>query len=183
MTTALLASIPDTAALATSATGIHMILGSASVASSSLMPAASPKPVRTRSRAEHGHRHSGRSQLAAQSVAVGQHKRLAGPIAGLPRQRLERSRRGHVEHHAAPSLDHAGQEERAQVDHRLHVRADHGDLPGRVRRMDRADGGHPGVVDQHVDRQRAGGELGGDGAAGLLVGQVGADDLGPDAVP
>ncbi len=47
MTTALSASMPATALLATSAAGTHITLGSDSAASASDIPAASAKPVST----------------------------------------------------------------------------------------------------------------------------------------
>ena len=67
--------------------------------------------------------------------------------------------------------------------HRLDVGAHHGQLGGRVRSVDRAHGGEPGVVDQNVDDERTGGELFNDGGPGCLVGQIGHDPLGPHAVP
>ncbi len=156
MTTARSASMPATAALATSSTGTHMILGMASAASSSEIPAAAANPVATGPGTEHGHRRAGSPHLATQRVAVGEHEGLARPVGGLARQGLEGGRRCHVEHASAPALDHPRQEQGAQVHHRLDVGAHHGQLGGRVGPMDRAHGGEPGVVDQHVDRQRTG---------------------------
>ena len=78
--------------------------------------------------------------------------------------------------------DHARHEERAQVDHRLDVGADHGELGVAVGPVHRSHGGEAGVVDQDVGRQAALGQRGRELGARVGVGQVGGDHLGPDRV-
>ena len=155
ITTARPAASPSTAALATSAGGTHMNFGSDSPASSSVMPAASAKPVST------GPGHSvvtvtpRAAQLGAERAPVGEDEGLRRAVAGLSGQRLEGRGRRRVEDRPAVPRHHARHEERAQVDHRLDVRAHHGELGGAVGPVHRAHRREAGVVDEDVGREAA----------------------------
>jgi cytochrome c len=135
-----------------------------------------------RARAQHGDRDSGAPGLSSQSVAVGQDERLGGPVARLARHRLEGCRGGDVENGSGPALDHAREEQAAQVDHGFDVGPHELDLSLRVAVVHRAERPHSGVVDQHVHRQPAPGDLLDELAASLRVGQIGRQGLRADTV-
>ncbi len=132
--------------------------------------------------AEGGDRHAGASQLAAQRVAVREHERLGRRVRRLTRQGLEGGGRRDVEHRAAAPLDHAGQEQAAEVGEGFDVGADHRHLGAWVAGVHRPDRAEPGRVHEHGHREPAFGDRGGEAVARRLAGQVGGCDLDPHAV-
>ena len=176
------AARPSTAARATSPAGIHMNLGSVSAASSSVMPAASAKPVST------GPGHSvvtvtpvPRSS-ARERAPVGQHEGLRGAVAGLSGQRLEGGGRRGVQHRAAMPGDHAGHEQGAQIDDRFDVGAHQRELGGAVGPVHGAHRREARVVDEDVGVQSARFQLCRERATRVGIGEVGGNDLGADGV-
>src|ERR1035437_2541268 len=95
-------------------------------------------------------------------MAVGQHERLAGSVTGLSRNGLEGGGGCHVEDRDVSTFDHAGEQCRTEVNHRLDVGPDHGQFPGYVAVLYSSHGGEPGVVHQQVDHQVPGCEFGDD---------------------
>ena len=143
-------SIASTATFATSAASTHMTLGSADSASSLREPGPLAEAGVHRPRAQRGRGDARAAELAGQALGVGQHERLAGAVARLPGQGLERRRAGDVEDRPAAALDHARQEPAAEVDDGDDVDLDHPDLGLGVGLRDRAERGEAGVVDQDV---------------------------------
>ena len=120
--------------------------------------------------------------LLGHGLRVGEHEGLAGAVAGLAGDGLERGGGGHVEDGAPAPLDHAWQERAAEVGDGLDIGAQHRHLAIGGALVHRPHRREAGVVHEHVDGEAARGHLGDQCIAGVLVGEVGGEHLGAHAV-
>ena len=165
---------PSTAALATSSAFFHRNFGSDFSASSSGMPAASPKPVFTGPGHTVGCGDAGAAQFLSHCLGVGQHESLGRTVRRLPWYGTERSDRRDVKHCSASALDHSGDEPAAEVDHGSDVNLDQVEFGPRIRIGDRTQRGEPRVIDQHFRYDTESRHLVGQSRALFAVREIGS---------
>src|SRR5205823_298043 len=111
-----------------------------------------------------------------------EHERLAGGVGVVAGERLEAGGRRDVHHGAAAALDHPPYVPRVEVDDGLYLQAELLQLALAVRGREGDVDAEPGVVDQDLDGESAGLDLGGQAVARRRVREVGRDRLGAHAV-
>jgi hypothetical protein len=110
-------------------------------------------------------------------VGVGQDECLAGTIAGLPGNRLERPGRSNIEHRTAAAFDHRRYHSATQVHDGRDVDFDHVQLGVRIGCRYWSQRRQSGIVDENVERQPEFGDAGGKVLSRLPIRQVGGQDM------
>ena len=117
-----------------------------------------------------------------QGFGEAEHERLGRVIDRHPRAGLKRGGGGDVEDAARAALDHGGQHGAGERHQRAAVDVDDAELRLLVQFRDRPAQAIAGVVDQRVDGQPGGGDVGHQPGHGGGVGEVGGEDVDGDVV-